>query len=129
MLALRDIYWPPRFVHEFERLSQRDFDAVLVGGPPGTAPWIPAGLTSGDLRAQMHYAGYLRPQENGLKGASPVTPFVHAQVGGGHDGYTLGAALISAAHELAASGQPIRFQVSTGPLMNREISSNLQWQP
>lgn len=116
ILALRDVYWPPRFVREFQRLSTRDFDGVLVGGPPQTSSWIPAGLLEGALANRLWFVGYLRPiEEAPLPGTA--SPLVHCQVGSGRDGYTLAAAVVKVVSMLRAQQPAVRLHVSTGPLM------------
>lgn len=117
VLALRDVYWPSRFVEEFERLSTIDFDGVVVGGPPETSAWTPAGLLDGALGSRVRFAGYLRPIEATIE---PFTssPLVRCQVGGGRDGYALAAAVIELAPELQARQPHLRLQVSTGPYMS-----------
>lgn len=117
VLALRDIYWPPLFVDEFEQLSASDFDEVVVGGPPETASWIPAGLLGGALAGSVRFVGYLRPVEP-MVDPFANSPLVRCQVGGGRDGYALAAAMIELAPDLQENEPGLRLHVSTGPLMS-----------
>jgi len=120
ILALRDVYWPPRFVEEFERLSTSDFDSVIVGGPPGTSSWIPAGLLEGALASSLRFVGYLRPIEEAVPPSAATSALVCGQVGSGRDGYALAAALIDVAPMLRERQPASRLRISTGPLMSEQ---------
>lgn len=118
VLALRDVYWPPRFADEFERLSTSDFDTVMVGGTPDKSSWIPAGLLSGTLASNTRFVGYLRPIEAAVPPGGQTDPLVRCQVGSGRDGYALASALIEVAPMLRERQPAWRLHVSTGPLMS-----------
>lgn len=97
ILALRDIYSPPRFETEFEALTTADFTRVLIAGHETTCV-PPAGLLEGDLGERTTFAGYLRPIDGG--GPSTRPSGIWCQVGGGRDGFALADAFVNAAERL-----------------------------
>ncbi|WP_173154323.1 hypothetical protein [Phytohabitans suffuscus] len=120
VLALRDIYHPPRYALDFRSMSGAEFDAVLVAGRAPTRQWLPDGLLTGGLAPKVRLVGYLRPA-----GACPrrapirhMSLRVRCQVGGGRDGAHLVAAVTNAVASLRRrTGRRVDLFATTGPLM------------
>lgn len=116
VLALRDIYWPPRFEDEFTRLSKTAFDQVIVGGPPSVARWSPPGLFTGALADAVAFVGYLGPPDHEDPDVSNRRA-IWCQVGGGRDGFALAAAFLDATPRVRAERPAVELRLSTGILM------------
>jgi predicted glycosyltransferase len=119
VLVLRDIYYPPEFVADYQAMTEADFDDVLICGPNELRGWAPRGIDAG-LRDGARSVGYLRPLPEVAPrlGSTNRGFIILCQVGGGVDGRTRVDAVIAAAERARSrTACPIQLEVSTGPLM------------
>jgi len=115
VLALRDIYHPPRYQQTYEAVGER-FDQVLVFGPDELACWTPPQVRD-FVTAETSYMGYLSPLDIGTGPPADfeLSPLLRCQVGGGRDGSATVEAVIQAFEEVRA-GRPARLHVDVGPM-------------
>jgi predicted glycosyltransferase len=128
VLALRDIYYPARYVEDYETMSGAEFDLVLIGGPAAVRKWVPVGLIGGPLDSAINFAGYLRPLGQAQKACgSAATSSVLCQVGGGRDGGRLAQEVLAAVDRVRQRMKmTVLFELATGPLMPDQDVRTLQ---
>jgi predicted glycosyltransferase len=123
VLALRDIYHPPRHPGSYIRLDDQ-FDALVVAGPRELARYTPKPLTTSPL-GPVDYMGYLAPSRVAPLPSVDQGPMLRCQVGSGRDGAeTIGAVLD--AYRRLGTVTDVRLRVDLGPYCDPQVARGLR---
>ena len=113
VLALRDIYHPPRHPETYAGLGER-FDEIVIGAPRELSRWTPPKVLDSGV-PPANYLGYLSPLELVAATGNVVrAPVLRCQIGGGRDGAEMVESVIAAFAAVRPADK--QLDVSVGPL-------------